>query len=187
MSTPRVFQRLVSSARLVALGLVAVAATACSSSGVSTEREPAVGAPAAAQASPSVAADAQRPLPSQAGETGEPQRSPSSAASVQDIPSVSSQPSPLDKTPTPAFNEFWYLADPQGGPGEFEVFFDRDTIVPVYSPTIRAADEVTELAPRELVIGVSVDGQSRAYPVRPLRSREMVNDELGGVPILVTW
>ena len=63
----------------------------------------------------------------------------------------------------------------------------RDGIAPIYEPTVRTPDEVTELGPRELVIGVSVNGQSRAYPIRPLRFREMVNDELGGVPILVTW
>ncbi len=39
----------------------------------------------------------------------------------------------------------------------------------------------------DLVIGVSMGGESRAYPIRPLRFREMVNDELGGTPILVTW
>ena len=39
----------------------------------------------------------------------------------------------------------------------------------------------------DLVIGVSIAGDSRAYPIRVLRFREMVNDELGGVPILVTW
>ena len=26
-----------------------------------------------------------------------------------------------------------------------------------------------------------------AYPIRVLRFREIVNDEVGGVPILVTW
>ena len=39
----------------------------------------------------------------------------------------------------------------------------------------------------DLVIGVSIAGQSRAYPIRTLRYREMVDDELGGLPILVTW
>ena len=41
--------------------------------------------------------------------------------------------------------------------------------------------------PEDLVIGVSIGGQVRAYPIGPLRFREMVNDELGGTPILVTW
>jgi hypothetical protein len=37
------------------------------------------------------------------------------------------------------------------------------------------------------VIGVSIGGQSRAYLISTLRIREMVDDELGGTPILVTW
>jgi hypothetical protein len=40
---------------------------------------------------------------------------------------------------------------------------------------------------RELVIGVEINCESRAYPVGPLNRREMVNDVVGGVPILVTW
>jgi hypothetical protein len=39
----------------------------------------------------------------------------------------------------------------------------------------------------ELVIGVSVEGEAKAYPITVLRFREMVNDELGKLPILVTW
>ena len=39
----------------------------------------------------------------------------------------------------------------------------------------------------ELVIGISLEGESKAYPITVLRFREMVNDELGGLPILVTW
>ena len=40
---------------------------------------------------------------------------------------------------------------------------------------------------KELVIGVSINEESRAYPIRTLRFREIANDELGGTPILVTW
>jgi hypothetical protein len=43
------------------------------------------------------------------------------------------------------------------------------------------------MEPNDLVMGVSINGDSRAYPVRYLRWREMVNDEVGGIPILVTW
>ncbi len=39
----------------------------------------------------------------------------------------------------------------------------------------------------ELVMGVEIDGQAKAYPVTLLNFREMVNDELAGVPILVTF
>ena len=38
-----------------------------------------------------------------------------------------------------------------------------------------------------LVLGVEVDGESRAYPVAYLNRREMVIDEIGGTPLLVSW
>jgi hypothetical protein len=39
----------------------------------------------------------------------------------------------------------------------------------------------------ELVLGVAWDGEAKAYPITVLRFREMVNDELAGIPTLVTW
>ena len=41
----------------------------------------------------------------------------------------------------------------------------------------------------ELVIGVTINGQSRAYPINVLTgpSREIFNDELGGERIAATW
>lgn len=47
----------------------------------------------------------------------------------------------------------------------------------------------TELADNALIIGVEVNGQSRAYPINQLTGpyREIINDELGGTPIAATW
>jgi hypothetical protein len=39
----------------------------------------------------------------------------------------------------------------------------------------------------ELVLGIEVGGQARAYPVAVLNWHELVNDTLGGVPILVSF
>ncbi len=71
-------------------------------------------------------------------------------------------------------------------PRLFQQLLPRDAIFPIYEPTLGAPEEAP-LDPEELVIGVSIGKEARAYPIRPLRFREMVNDELGGVPILVTW
>ena len=61
-----------------------------------------------------------------------------------------------------------------------------DGIRPVYQPQfVDAAD--APLHDEELVIGVSIEGEAKAYPITVLRFREMVNDELGKLPILVTW
>lgn len=68
----------------------------------------------------------------------------------------------------------------------FHQLLGRDDITPIYEPIIATAEEA-QLGPDDLVIGLSIAGESRAYPIRSLRFREMVNDELGGVPILVTW
>ena len=62
----------------------------------------------------------------------------------------------------------------------------QDGIRPIYQPQfVEAAD--APLHDDELVIGVSVEGEAKAYPITVLRFREMVNDELGKLPILVTW
>jgi hypothetical protein len=50
---------------------------------------------------------------------------------------------------------------------------------------IEEADE--EYQPDELVLGIALDGQARAYSVSLLSSREIVNDTLAGQPIAVTW
>ncbi len=43
------------------------------------------------------------------------------------------------------------------------------------------------LVPSDKVIGVRMDGEARAYPLRLLVWHEVVNDTLGGVPIAVTY
>lgn len=62
----------------------------------------------------------------------------------------------------------------------------RDAIPPIYQPHFVAAAEAP-LQPDELVIGLVIDGEARAYPVTTLNRREMVNDVVGGTPVLVTW
>jgi len=61
-----------------------------------------------------------------------------------------------------------------------------DAIQPIYEPRFAAAAEAP-LADDELVMGVSWGGEAKAYPVSVLRFREMVIDELAGIPILVSW
>ncbi len=61
-----------------------------------------------------------------------------------------------------------------------------DGIPPVYEPRFAPADKAP-LQADELVIGIAREGEAKAYPISVLRFREMVNDELAGLPILVTW
>ena len=39
----------------------------------------------------------------------------------------------------------------------------------------------------ERVLGVSINGDNRAYPLNMLSRHEIVNDTVGGVPVAVTW
>lgn len=61
-----------------------------------------------------------------------------------------------------------------------------DGIRPVYDPEFVTAGEAP-LQEDELILGITLEGESKAYPITVLRHREMVNDELAGIPILVTW
>ncbi len=47
------------------------------------------------------------------------------------------------------------------------------------------ADETYD--PTELILGVEIDGDARAYSVPLLSRHEIVNDVVGGKPIAVTW
>ena len=68
----------------------------------------------------------------------------------------------------------------------FSPLLPFDGIPPVYDPQfVSAAD--APLLDDELIIGVALSGEAKAYPITVLRFREMVNDELAGIPILVTW
>jgi hypothetical protein len=61
-----------------------------------------------------------------------------------------------------------------------------DAIFPVYDPQFLHADQAS-LQDDELVMGLAIGGEAKAYPVTVLRFREMVNDEIAGWPVLVTW
>jgi hypothetical protein len=61
-----------------------------------------------------------------------------------------------------------------------------DAIRPVYDPLFISAEEAN-LALDELIMGVAWNGQAKAYSVSVLRSREMVNDDMAGIPYLVSW
>ena len=68
------------------------------------------------------------------------------------------------------------------------------TVLPLDAiPAIRAPEYVggaaarRQMAQEEPVIGLVVDGQARAYSTWQLDFHEIVNDEISGVPLAVTW
>jgi len=63
----------------------------------------------------------------------------------------------------------------------------KDGIPALTDPATIPADEADYLDAADRVVGVSLGGESRAYPLRILNYHEVVNDTLGGVPVAVTY
>lgn len=63
----------------------------------------------------------------------------------------------------------------------------KDGIPAITNPKTLAADDADYLRPADIVVGVSFDGESRAYPLRILVWHENVNDTVGGAPIAVSY
>ncbi len=71
---------------------------------------------------------------------------------------------------------------------EIHVSVPRDTIPALSKPHFVAAQEVRgKLNDSDRVLGVFLNGEARAYPVRIVNWHEAVNDIVGGQPILVSW
>ena len=104
---------------------------------------------------------------------------------------------PLRPCPGPRDFSGVFRTDPGPGPGleaaglpasvfDQRGFYRRDGIRPIYDPGFIPALHA-DLAPSEMVMAVEIDGESHAYPISVHNSREIVNDVVGGRPILVTW
>ena len=64
----------------------------------------------------------------------------------------------------------------------------KDGIPAILNPELIPADQAeAQMEPDERVLGVSIDGDHRAYPLNLLSRHEIVNDTVGGVPVAVTW
>ena len=64
----------------------------------------------------------------------------------------------------------------------------RDGIPAILDPVFgNRAEAMAQMGPNERVIGVSINGESRAYPLNLLSRHEIVNDTVGGKAIAVTW
>ncbi len=68
----------------------------------------------------------------------------------------------------------------EGGPG-------RDGIKSVDAPEFSPIQDAGWIGRDTEVVGVVVGGEARAYPVRMLEFHQIVNDTIGGVPVVVTF
>ena len=63
-----------------------------------------------------------------------------------------------------------------------------DAIPAIFNPKFLTGEEARkQYQEKELVLGVSINGDHRAYSIPYLSRREIVNDVVGEVPIAVTW
>ena len=122
-----------------------------------------------------------------------------SAPSTTVVPAISTAPPPTAsvapaRPPSPTV-----ASEPEERELEIVTLLPFDAIPAVLDPEFISADEadakLTELqanrsrgAPDDaLVLGVSVNGDSRAYYIPTLSRVEIVNDNVGGQPLAVTW
>ncbi len=96
-------------------------------------------------------------------------------------------PAATAQNPVPSSGQPFRLTDPKR--------FDPVVVIPrqfppiTEFPVVSAVEAAAQLKPEELVIGVVVAGQSRAYTLNSLGgpTREILNDVLGGRAIAATW
>jgi hypothetical protein len=63
----------------------------------------------------------------------------------------------------------------------------RDAIPPIHDPRYQSSAAADWLADDDLILGYAAGGEAWAYPLRILNYHEIVNDELAGEPILISF
>jgi hypothetical protein len=72
-------------------------------------------------------------------------------------------------------------------PDDIITVLAKDAIPAILSPEFQEGSKAQWLNQDQSVVGVEINGDSRAYPVATLSRVEIVNDKVGGIPIAVTW
>ena len=92
-----------------------------------------------------------------------------------------------------SFSLFWIVAHVAAAfsadlrPEEIVTVLPKDAIPAILSPSFEEGNKASWLGGKDLVVGVEIGGDSRAYPVPTLSRHEIVNDRIAGMPIAVTW
>lgn len=71
-------------------------------------------------------------------------------------------------------------------PEGVEQILPRGRIAAVFEPQFVTASEA-EIADDAWVLGVTIDGQAKAYSLNLLNSHEVVNDRFGDLPVAAVW
>ncbi len=148
-------------AAVAALALLTIAAAACGGSG-----------------------DGEAPAP--ATQTAAPETTPATEAATAEP--ATAEP-PATDTPTPQAAATPAESEEEGDPRlQIVTLLPPDAIPAINNPSFITAEEADgQLRLTDLVIGVSINGEHRAYGAAFLSAHEIVNDTLGGRAIAVTW
>ena len=170
---PRILKRLIS---LLAIGMLVVVAAACSSQEVD------------------------EPIPDDGPAVSQAAASPQPEPTTPPKPEPSPEPAeaPVASSDTQSENDPWGDddADPftvtsvveNGKRYEVMTILPKDAIRAIFSPNFFTTEEaINQYRDTDLVIGVSIGDEHRAYNVAYLSGHEIVNDVVGGKPIAVTW
>jgi hypothetical protein len=77
---------------------------------------------------------------------------------------------------------------PQVNPALIVSLLPQDSIQAIDEPEFQTAEVASHaMDPDERVIGLVINGDARAYPIPVLSVHEIVNDEVGGEPVAITW
>jgi hypothetical protein len=126
------------------------------------------------------------------GDSPSPHANPTVETTITPSESVTATPFLLEEEPPPAGATDQFSTDfsrhivpyseiLSGGP-------PKDGIPPIDQPSFVDVDQANEwLEPVEPVVFVQVGEESRAYPLQILTWHEIVNDTLGGLPLVVTF
>jgi hypothetical protein len=87
--------------------------------------------------------------------------------------------------------EWFDMTDAEIDPATFQFGIGKDTIASIDEPRYATFDDPV-VAERNItretpVLGVSMEGVARAYPVDLMSMHEIVNDEIAGKPYAVMW
>ena len=129
-------------------------------------------------------------------ETAESASTPSPTTAVPTVESRTATEQPVTDTPTPeptlAPPRPTATSVPQVAPKrdlDVITLLPPDAIPAINNPGFydSAADADQSYDDDDLVLGIEVNGDARAYSVPLLSSHEIVNDVVGGEPVAVTW
>ena len=65
--------------------------------------------------------------------------------------------------------------------------YDYEFRKAIVDPRFIAAEQASDKFANRQVLGVSIDGDHRAYAIHFIEAHEIVNDTVGGVPVAVTY